>query len=151
MSFADDDPDPLTVALELLEDAGTSAAAMPNVARLLPLQATCEATLEGIEQAIGPLLAQSLPEGATSFGVYWKMRHRSGCAPLVLERSAAISTILSCVAKQVEGATVDLRAPDVTIHVEVLQEASICCLSVLPRWPQRAEYNVRKEAEQGAS
>ena len=56
MSFADDDPDPLTVALELLEDAGTSAAAMPNVARLLPLQATCEATLEGIEQAIGPLL-----------------------------------------------------------------------------------------------
>jgi tRNA pseudouridine13 synthase len=147
--FADDDPDPLSVALELLDDAAASADAMPSVARLVPVQGTCAATVEGIAEALTPLLARSVPEGATSFAVHWKTRRRSGCPPLSLDRSAAISAILTCVAEQVAGATVDLGAPDVTIHVEVLQEADMCCLSVLPQWAQRAEYSLRKEVDVG--
>ena len=126
----------------LVGGAEASAAALPNVVRLLPLQATCAATLDGLEEAIPRLLAQSMPEGAQSFAVHWKSRRRSGYPPVPLDRSDAISTILQCVDRRVQSPTVDLTSPDVTIHVEVLHEARICCLGVLPRWVERAEYSL---------
>ena len=53
---------------------------------------------------------------------------------------------------QLAHAVVDLRTPEVSVHVEIVLEvhAQLCCLSVLPRWHALDEYRLPRAAVEEA-
>mmetsp|Transcript_28531 Transcript_28531/g.91381 ORF Transcript_28531/g.91381 Transcript_28531/m.91381 type:complete len:616 (+) Transcript_28531:165-2012(+) len=142
LAFGASEADPVAVTLALLDDGLCAAEAMPTIARLLPVQATCAATLADVGEAVAPLLARTWPDGAKSFGVVWRVRRRGGSVPTGLERESVIAAIAERVRECVPDATVDLRAPDVSVRCEVFEEVASCALSVLPRWVQLDEYRL---------
>ncbi|KAK3259445.1 hypothetical protein CYMTET_31554 [Cymbomonas tetramitiformis] len=151
VAFDATEPDPVTLALELMDNVEASAEALPTVVRLLPVQTTCAATLACVAEAVAPLLAHTWPDAASTFAVWFRVRRRSGSPPTGLKRDEAILEIAECVRRCVPNATVNLGAPDVTVHCEVLEEVALCCLSVLPRWVELDEYRLRTTAESAAA
>lgn len=148
VSFAAETSDPVETVLRILDDAPAAARAMPTVARLMPVQATCPASSAELQAALSPLLERTWPRDAHSFAVVVRTRRRAGAPQADLKRDEVIQVVGEQVRTVLADAAVDLRQPDVTIHVEMVLEvhSQLCCLSVLPRWQALDEYKLPRAA-----
>ena len=148
IKFEDVSLDPLELADRIFDQAIASAAhshtsAAPHVIRLLPVQMTCVANVDEIAKA-ATALAWALCGSEGSYSVQWKRRCNSS-----IDKMSVIDAVAGLVPKVAPKATVSLKSPDAAILVDVIKNVS--CVSVLPKWRQNREYNLRECTTHGAA
>lgn len=118
-----------------LVDSNESGARAPGsrfVSRMIPVQATCYASLTEIQEVVDLLLDRLLPTLAPlsaeqtprSFGITFKRRNCS-----MLQRNTVIEAIAGLVVRRTSW-SVKLREPDFTVMIEVCK--TLCGISILP-------------------
>ena len=136
--------EPVQVALSILRDSTHAKKQMPTVARLLPLQACCHADLAEVRSALAILLQSTWPRGAKTFAVVLRTRKRASAKDrCVVEKDEWVRGLAAEVGVAIPQAAVNLSSPEITVHVEVILEVAVCCLSVLPGWAATNEYRLQ--------
>ena len=134
--FTDPADDPVALVDRVMEGAARCAA--PHVIRMLPVQTTCPArTPEAIAEVAAPLTRPALGgDFSGTYAVHWRRRCNSD-----VDKVKVIDVLADAVQAAAPRATVDLKAAQAAIVAEVIK--TTCCVSVLPRWREFCEYNLR--------
>eukprot|EP00249_Psilotum_nudum_P017616 c26410_g1_i1 orf=278-1396(+) len=145
--------DTVDILLKLLCDIESGAKKRPQWChRILPVQATCLFTKDGLNSVVLKLVKQHLGESVTSsecplkYAVGFNRRGVGDFRPKdnsnsmeydILGRMDCINLVAGAVKKVAPYAVVDLSAPQMVVMVEVIPvsglQAPICAMSVLPR------------------
>ena len=134
----DSDVDPVHLVDRVMEQARTAGRSpAPHVVRMIPVQTTCSArTTTGIAEAATPFVQASLRGYTGSYAVHWRRRYNSE-----VDKMAVINALAAVVSSVAPDAKVDLKHADAAMSIEVIK--SLGCVSVLPRWREFQEYNLR--------
>lgn len=146
--------DPVQVLAELLEDIENGARNPPQwCQRIVPVQASCTLSKDGLSTVVVRLVKQHLGETAPTeeqplkFAIGYNRRgfetremgkSKSLCEPEMLGRMDCIHLIAETIAKVVPHTIVDLGAPQMVVLVEVIplagvQGSPVCGVSVVSR------------------
>ena len=139
--------DCVTLVDRVMEDAASVVVGMnaPHVIRMMPIQATCSArTPEQIGEAAAPLLEKALSGFKGTYAVVWRRRCNNE-----IDKMRVIDVLAAAVHKVAPEAKVDLKDAEAAIVAEVIK--TTCCLSVLPRWREFNQYNLRTHVHGGVS
>ncbi|XP_063235360.1 THUMP domain-containing protein 1 homolog isoform X2 [Bacillus rossius redtenbacheri] len=144
-------PDPVKLALSIVEDLNdTKAQKCRFLQRLLPIEATCKATMEDVRAALEPLLDKYFAKESKTFAVMFTRRNSSA-----LDREEVIKQLAEMVTLRSPGSRADLKSPQLSVMVEVMR--GTCCLAVLPDYFRLRKYNLlelaapeKREGDRGA-
>ena len=120
--------DPIETVRNVLEDLEKGSKQMPRsrfVTRMIPIQATCFASIEEIQLTAKALVTKYLPPDAQTFAIAFKRRN---CGNVTREQ--VIDTIAKIVLASNPKCKVNLDKPDLTIVVEICK--TLCGISVVP-------------------
>lgn len=136
--FEDASLDPVALVDRAMEQSDSRAA--PHVVRMLPVHTTCSArTPDMIAAAVAPLAVPGLGGFTGTYAVQWRRRCNSE-----VDKAKVIDALAVAAQSVAPKATVDLKHAEAAIVAEVIK--TTCCLSVLPRWREFKEYNLRAVA-----
>jgi tRNA acetyltransferase TAN1 len=137
--------DPIDTVRRIMSDNETKASGAPSsrfVTRMIPLQATCYASIEELNLTTQALVEKYLPRDAKTFAVESKRRSCDN-----LTRDQIIETVASKVLAVLPDCKVKLEKPDVTILVEICR--TLCGVSVIENCASFKRFNlaVAREGE----
>lgn len=93
------------------------------VTRMIPIQASCNASVEDLASTVKVLLDRLDKSGKATYSIVCKRRHNE-----YLKRDNIINAIVPQVQASARDWTVNLKEPDYTIHVEVCK--NLCGVSI---------------------
>jgi len=135
--------DPLCLADRAMEQALASGRpGARHVVRMMPVQ-TCVSVRapDGFAEAVKPLAQATLCGFRGTYAVHWRRRNNTS-----LDKMSIIDAVAAEVMAVAPEATVDLRNSTAAVSVEVIQTTGL--VSVLPRWKEFLQYNLRTCAAQ---
>lgn len=116
-----------------------------NVNRLLPVDKICYANIKDIEGSLQQLVenymkkivneAKTCNETMLTFSVVYRQRHNGN-----LKREEIVSSAASIIAKSYPELSVDLKAADIVVIIEVI--ASVCCLAITKNFFRYSKFNL---------
>jgi tRNA(Ser,Leu) C12 N-acetylase TAN1 len=131
--------DPIASIQMIIADLDAKSTRAPSsrfVTRMVPIQATCFASLEELKLTAIELFKLYLPTTTTkTFGIVVQRRHCDS-----LTRSQIIDTIGTIISDMIPTCVVQLQKPDVTIMVEICK--TICGISVIADYDRYRKFNL---------
>ena len=138
-SNGDDPPwEPVSLVRKIMSDLEQKRKTAPSsrfVSRMIPIQATCFASIEEIRLTCRELFKKYLPQTAKSFAVSAKRRNCS-----TMKTNQIIDAAAASVLELIPGCKVDLEDPDVTIVVEICK--NLCGISAVPQCKKFRNFNL---------
>lgn len=136
--------DPIAAVQSVIADLDAKSRKAPSsrfVTRMIPIQATCFASLEEIRLTSAELLKIYLPPNTKTFAVAPKRRHCDS-----LSRDQIIDTVAGSVLELIPACKVQLEKPDATIVVEICK--NICGISVVEDYGRYRNFNLFSAKEE---
>ncbi len=130
--------DPIATVQNIMSDLDAKSRKAPSsrfVTRMIPLQATCFASLEELRLTTIELLKIYLPAKTKTFAIVPRRRHCDS-----LTRDQIIDTIAEIVLNRIPSCKVQLDNPDATIVVEICK--NICGISVVGEYESYRNFNL---------
>ena len=130
--------DPVRLVDRALEQAlASGTAGARHIVRMMPVQLCVSAhKVDAFADAVKPLAHAALSGFGGTYAVQWRRRNNT-----TLDKASIIDTVAKQVGAIVPEATVDLRNPEAAVCVEVIAATGL--VSVLPRWRELLQYNLR--------
>jgi tRNA acetyltransferase TAN1 len=136
--------DPIATVRNIMSDLEKNSKTAPSsrfVTRMIPIQATCFASVEEIRLTSQELFKKYLPPTAKTFAVAPRRRM---CGNITTKQ--IIDTVAGLVVESIPGCKVKLEKPDVTIVVEVCK--TLCGISVVQKCAEFRNFNLVAAREQ---
>jgi tRNA(Ser,Leu) C12 N-acetylase TAN1 len=136
--------DPIATVRNIMSDLKQNSKTAPSsrfVTRMIPMQATCFASVEEIRLTSQELIKKYLPLTAKTFAVAPKRRM---CGNITTKQ--IIDTVADLVLESIPGCKVKLENPDFTIVVEVCK--TLCGISVVQKCEEFRNFNLVAAREQ---
>jgi tRNA(Ser,Leu) C12 N-acetylase TAN1 len=136
--------DPIETVRTILSDLEKGEKKMPSsrfVQRMIPLQATCFASIDEIRATAQALMIKFFPPKAKTFAIAAKRRNNGN-----LKRDQIIDTVAGLVLASNPDCKVNLDNPEVTIIVEVCK--TLCGISIVPSCDEFKNFNLVMVREQ---
>ncbi len=130
--------DPLRLVDRAMDQAlASGASGARHVVRMMPVQLCVSAhKADAFAEAVKPLAQAAMRGFRGTYAVHWRRRNNSS-----LDKMSVIDAVAAEVGTVAPDATVDLRNSEAAISVEVIQTTGL--VSVLPRWRELLQYNLR--------
>jgi len=136
---SDSDPwDPIPVVRSILTDIRKKDSTAPSsrfISRMIPIQATCYASLPDLETCCQRLIQKLLPKDCKTFCVAARRRNCS-----TLTTTQIIDAVVKEVLTHVPACKVQLKNPSATIVVEVCK--TLCGVSIVEDCQQYGNFNL---------
>ena len=136
--------DPIETVRTILSDLEKGEKKMPSsrfVQRMIPMQATCFASVDEIRATAQALMLKFFPPKAKTFAIAAKRRNNGN-----LKRDQIIDTVAGLVLASNPDCKVNLETPEVTIIVEVCK--TLCGISIVPSCDKFKNFNLVMVREQ---
>lgn len=136
--------DPIQTVQNVISDLEQNSKDAPSsrfVTRMIPIQATCFASVGEIRSTCQALLKKYLPSTTKTFAVAPRRRICSN-----LKTIEIIDTVAALVLESIPECKVKLEDPDVTIVVEICK--TLCGMSVVPNCKEFRNFNLVAVREQ---
>ena len=124
-----------TILSDIDNDSNKEAPRSRFVTRMIPIQATCFASLEELQLTCSELLKKYMSRATKTFAIVFKRRNCSN-----LNRSLVIKIVGELMQKSFADCKVNLNKPDATIFVEVC--GTLCGLSVVENAKDYRRFNL---------
>ena len=136
--------DPIETVRTILSDLEKGEKKMPSsrfVQRMIPMQATCFASVDEIQATTQALMKKYFPPKANTFAIAAKRRNNGN-----LKRDQIIDSVAGLVLASNPDCKVNLENPEVTIIVEVCK--TLCGISIVPSCDKFKNFNLVMVREQ---
>jgi tRNA acetyltransferase TAN1 len=136
--------DPIETVRTILSDLEKGEKKMPSsrfVQRMIPMQATCFASVDEIRATAQALMKKFFPPNTKTFAIAAKRRNNGN-----LKRDQIIDTVAGLVLDSNPDCKVNLENPEVTIVVEVCK--TLCGISIVPSCDKFKNFNLVMVREQ---
>ena len=140
--FEDRSLDPVHLVDRAMEQAcKTGNSGAPHVVRMLPVQTSCSArSVSSLVEAATPHIHAALHGYTGTYAIHWRRRFNGD-----IDKMSVINGMASTVQTEAPKATVNLGSAEAVVCVEVIKTTG--CVSVLPRWREFEQYNLRALSE----
>ena len=119
----------------------TGNSGAPHVVRMLPVQTSCSArSVSSLVEAATPHIHAALHGYTGTYAIHWRRRFNGD-----IDKMCVINGMASTVQTEAPKATVNLGSAEAVVCVEVIKTTG--CVSVLPRWREFEQYNLRALSE----
>ncbi|XP_071450571.1 THUMP domain-containing protein 1 [Hetaerina americana] len=138
-------PDPVPLVVRVLEDIeATKKQKSRYLLRMLPIEITCKASPNNMEEAFKPLVKKHFTSEGKTFSVVYRSRYNNSVA-----RDEVIELLAGLVKAGHPLNRADLDNPELAVLVEIMK--GICCIGVLPRYNELKRYNLYEMARASAA
>lgn len=108
--------------------------------RLVPVEITCKAYIDDIKKACEPLLEKYFKDAQKSFSIVFNHRNNNN-----ISKNEVITGIADMVAAKRSDHTVNLKAAEVSIVIEIIR--NIALVGVVPNFTKYKKYNLHMICE----